>query len=155
MLGKGRDLSGQTFGRLTAIEPVGRQNRKVVWRCRCECGAMVDVKSDNLTGGHTTSCGCKSSAIRVAAGVTGRAAMMQHNTNIGKISKATIQKNNTSGVRGVHFDKGLGKYRAVIHFQKRRYPLGSFDSLEEAAAARRTAESKIYGDFLAWYEAQK
>ena len=33
-----KDIAGQKFGRLTAIERVENQGKKVMWRCLCECG---------------------------------------------------------------------------------------------------------------------
>ena len=33
-----KDISGQKFGRLTVIERVENQGKKVMWRCICECG---------------------------------------------------------------------------------------------------------------------
>lgn len=53
------DLTGQRFGRLSAIEPtevIG--NGKVKWLCRCECGNTAVVLNYNLLNGHTLSCGC-------------------------------------------------------------------------------------------------
>lgn len=53
------DLTGQTFGRLTALYPTGERYRSsVVWRCRCECGNEKDVPAVRLKTGHTQSCGC-------------------------------------------------------------------------------------------------
>lgn len=50
---------GQVFGRLRVIERAGTdQNKKVVWRCCCECGNFVSVTSGSLVTGNTTSCGC-------------------------------------------------------------------------------------------------
>ena len=48
------DISGQTFGRLTVIEPAtgGKQ------RCLCSCGNLVEVLTYNLKNGNTQSCGC-------------------------------------------------------------------------------------------------
>ncbi len=51
-----KDLTGQTFGRLTVVEPVADSERSA-WRCRCECGAERIVDTGNLTGGRSTSCG--------------------------------------------------------------------------------------------------
>jgi 5-methylcytosine-specific restriction endonuclease McrA len=53
-----KDLTNQKFGRLVVLEDVGRRGGKVIWRCQCECGNIVDVSSDNLQSGHTQSCGC-------------------------------------------------------------------------------------------------
>lgn len=53
------DVTGRVFGKLTAIKPVGQAlSGKILWLCRCECGNERTVKIDNLTGGHTRSCGC-------------------------------------------------------------------------------------------------
>lgn len=54
-----KDLTGQVFGYLTALEPVGRQGSYILWRCLCKCGNYVNVTSGNLTSGTTTSCGCR------------------------------------------------------------------------------------------------
>jgi hypothetical protein len=57
--GNMRDLTGQTFGRLTALEATPeRRNGNVGWACRCECGKVVVVASGNLRSGNTKSCGC-------------------------------------------------------------------------------------------------
>lgn len=55
-----RDLSGETFGNLTVIEPTGeRKNNFIMWRCRCVCGKITEVTSSNLLSGNSTSCGCQ------------------------------------------------------------------------------------------------
>lgn len=52
-----KNIRGQRFGKLTALYPTGkRKNTTVVWRCQCDCGALVDVKLNHLTSGHTSSC---------------------------------------------------------------------------------------------------
>lgn len=53
------NLIGQKFGRLVVLEDVGRtKQQKVIWRCRCECGNIVDVITASLRNGNTQSCGC-------------------------------------------------------------------------------------------------
>ena len=53
------DRTGQVFGKLTVIEQAGRDKlKKVLWRCRCECGKETVVVSGSLVTGNTTSCGC-------------------------------------------------------------------------------------------------
>ena len=54
-----RNLSGQTFGKLTVLEATDeRQSGSVVWLCRCDCGNTARVSSRRLTQGAITSCGC-------------------------------------------------------------------------------------------------
>ena len=53
------DITGQKFGKLTAIRPLEeRRNRQVVWECQCECGKITHVTGGNLRTGCTKSCGC-------------------------------------------------------------------------------------------------
>lgn len=54
-----KNISGRLFGRLRAIEPVGKsKNGTSIWRCTCECGGEVSCQIISLTRGHTKSCGC-------------------------------------------------------------------------------------------------
>jgi hypothetical protein len=53
------DLTGQKFGRLIALHPVGKTPLKeVTWLCICECRNEVVVSGTSLRRGHTRSCGC-------------------------------------------------------------------------------------------------
>lgn len=59
-----KDISGQVFGRLTALTHFNKRNpsgrSQVFWNCDCECGANLDVLGECLRRGTTTSCGCYS-----------------------------------------------------------------------------------------------
>lgn len=53
------DLTGQKFGRLIAIEIVGRdEQNNALWHCRCDCGNEHIVRASSLTYGSVRSCGC-------------------------------------------------------------------------------------------------
>lgn len=52
------DLSGQKFGRLTAIKSADGKAHQAAWLCVCECGNERVVLTGNLRSGHTKSCGC-------------------------------------------------------------------------------------------------
>lgn len=54
------DISGRRFGRLVALERVSNhpKSRRTRWKCRCDCGSLVEVVTFNLTQGDTKSCGC-------------------------------------------------------------------------------------------------
>ena len=53
-------LVGQRFGALTVIEDTGKRlNRSVIWLCKCDCGNMHEVTSNNLNAGNVKSCGQK------------------------------------------------------------------------------------------------
>lgn len=53
-----------------------------------------------------------------------------------------LPAHNTSGVRGVRWDKSRGKWAAFISLNGRSKNLGRFDSKEQAQAAYLTAKSK-------------
>lgn len=53
------DLTGQRFGRLTAIATVGKtKNGNYLWECACDCGKHTVVASGGLRSGSIVSCGC-------------------------------------------------------------------------------------------------
>lgn len=48
------DLTERKFNRLTAKEYI----KGGKWKCECECGNIVNVRTSSLTSGNTQSCGC-------------------------------------------------------------------------------------------------
>ena len=61
--GKGEDLTGKKFGKLTVlyrgedvIYPSGV--KAIKWVCQCECGKITSVHGVCLRNGWTSSCGC-------------------------------------------------------------------------------------------------
>ena len=56
-MGKIIDITGETFGYLTVLEPT-RVNNRFGWKCKCVCGKIIEVDSNNLRTGKTQSCGC-------------------------------------------------------------------------------------------------
>lgn len=58
-----KDLTGEKFGMLTVLRKSGTKTFpcgqvRNIWECQCECGKIVNVLQDCLTGGNTKSCGC-------------------------------------------------------------------------------------------------
>lgn len=54
-----------------------------------------------------------------------------------------IERTNTTGVKGVHIDRG--QYRAIIYVNNKRIDLGRHKTLEEAANARAAGEALYWG----------
>lgn len=55
--------------------------------------------------------------------------------------------NNTSGYKGVSWNKGCNKWLSQIKLEGKRIHLGYFDNLEEAAEVLRKAREELHGDF--------
>ena len=53
-----RDLTDQSFGRLTVIGLANSASHNRRWACRCECGTTCIVLGGSLRAGATRSCGC-------------------------------------------------------------------------------------------------
>lgn len=53
------EITGQKFGRLTALQYVGSHRTEgPIYQCECECGTLGDATSFNLRRGLKKSCGC-------------------------------------------------------------------------------------------------
>lgn len=140
---------GQKFGRLTIKKFVERKKSNLYYECECECGGTKTTTLQSLRSGLTQSCGClqkeKASEFVNSARVDG--------TNIFNLRRG-VQSNNTSGVKGVYYDRAKGKYEAYITFKGKKTKLGYFDNIEDAAQARKIAEDKLHKEFLEEYDEQ-
>lgn len=68
---KRKDLSGSKFGKLSVQRMIYGEIRggkkRTQCECRCDCGNVITTTMDSLTSGKKTSCGCDTSARRIAA----------------------------------------------------------------------------------------
>ena len=142
---KKRDLTGQRFGKLTALAPAENIGGRTAWRCRCDCGRETVVKTGSLCSGHTKSCGCQNGpgGPRSALGLT-----YIDGTCVEMLAAKTVRRNNTSGVPGVDWRASKRRWRAMICFQGKRHYLGSYSQFEEAVKARKRAEEELHDRFL-------
>ena len=59
-----------------------------------------------------------------------------------------LRADNTSGVKGVCFDKRTSRFMAYIKLRGKMRYLGRFDTVEEAARVRRQAEEELFAPIL-------
>lgn len=66
-----KDITGQTFGRITVMTLTAKQTgrKEAIWLCQCVCGNTKLVAGKDLRRGHTRSCGCLRGHGDVAASV--------------------------------------------------------------------------------------
>ena len=138
--GKPKDLTGQQFGYLTALEPTGGRNRRdILWRCTCQCGREIEITATRLLTGNTLSCGC------LKAEHLSRTNQYYANTSLRQSMEEKVESNfAASGYTGVTMKRG--KWLAYIKYQGRQYELGSFDNIEDAVKARARAKEQIRED---------
>lgn len=145
------DLTGHRFGTLTVLRRSDRtaprgKRRVPLWECRCDCGAITYKATDILNNKSQSSCALCASrhavkAAREAAGYIG-------GTQISRIKDMKNTAANTSGVRGVYFEKRSSKWRARLRFKGKIMDFGTYERFEDAVAARKAAERQYFGAFL-------
>jgi len=52
-----RDLTGQRFGSLVALEMIGKLRRSLTWLCQCDCGKTAIRTASQLRMGSVKTCG--------------------------------------------------------------------------------------------------
>lgn len=171
-MGKLKDITGQRFGRLVVVEDSGERRRgNVMWKCACDCGKVVIVRSSNLIQGITKSCGClnmerikepyqseeRKERARLLSlnylekrNKTTARTQLKEGTRIPQLSMKT-PKSNTSGIKGVYWIKSRMKWRASIGFKNKNIFLGEFQNKQDAINARKEAEEKYFKPILEKY----
>jgi len=143
------DIKGSRFGRLTAQFATEKRDEKgsAIWHCLCDCGKELDVSYNALLYTNQKSCGCQKRQRNQELH-----SYLQHvdGTSMEMLKSKKVPTNNTTGVKGVYFIRG--KYVAKIVFQKKQYVLGTFTTVDEAAAARKQAEAEVNDTVLSHYE---
>lgn len=64
---KAINITGERYGRLTAIRQEGSSGGQRMWICICDCGKETKVRQSDLRRGKTKSCGCFKNELIAAA----------------------------------------------------------------------------------------
>lgn len=144
---------GTKFGRLEVVKRTEEKKHNCyMYLCKCECEEEVLVRSDMLRAGEVNSCGCLHDDLLQANAKKAYQKNFVDGTNLPKITNTKLQKNNTSGIKGVRWHRRSGKWQASITFKGKDYHLGYYADLEEAAKIRNIAEKELFREFLKWYK---
>lgn len=122
-MGKFIDLTGIKHGRLTPEQFI-RENGKIKWICKCDCGNTTIVSSNCLRMGKTQSCGClqreraSDSSFKDLTGCKyGRLKVLKRHGKCGEIVKydCVCDCGNTVVVLGNRLRNGQTKSCGCIH----------------------------------------
>lgn len=141
-----KELTGQKFGRLEVLEFAYTKDNKNYWKCRCDCGNICYVNTASLTNGTTVSCGCKNDENKASISSLDRG-LVDGTMKCAIKKNRKLNKNNSSGVRGVHYDRDRKLWVAQIMFQRKAHLLGRFKTKREAIRARLAGEEEYYGKY--------
>lgn len=76
---------------------------------------------------------------------------LSNNTNIDLIKKKEANRNNQTGVRGVHYCNTKKKWVATLTVQKKLVLNKAFSNKKQAVQARKEAEEKYFKPILDKY----
>ena len=121
-----QDLTGRKFGKLTVLFYLGKKGRNRWWRCRCECGNIVDRTQTTILKDNS-SCGCQHSI-----GETKIANILQQNNIKFEREYSFLNCINPRTNKKLRFDFYLPDYNTCIEFDGRQHfqSKGSFAELE-------------------------
>ena len=150
--GKAKDITGMTFGYLTAIELTGAKDRgDLVWRFQCKCGNTVELPATRVLLGNTLSCGClKGAHFKTTMKYFAGTSLVQ------SMTEKVESKHAVSGYTGVAPKRD--KWEAYIKYKGVRYSLGCYWDINDAVKARARGKELVIADaqglldFYAEYE---
>lgn len=140
------DITGRKYNMLTVLGTEPGNSSVVI--CRCDCGKIVKMKKSNVKQGRSKSCGClqrqKASAIAKSVFADSIELSQRYGTNFNVIENKKLRRDNTSGIKGVSYDRRGGAWVAYIYLNGRRKVVCRSVDINRAARARKEAELKYY-----------
>lgn len=142
---------GQHFGALEVVKLCGTEkyagHKKFFVECKCgKCGSIKKYPLNRLISNPSpVQCIDCSRSIAAKNVKTYREGMSLNGTKVSSLVKrknGLTNINNTSGCNGV--SRSGEKWRAYIILKRKQYYLGTFDRFEDAVAARKEAEKRLY-----------
>ena len=140
---------GDRYEKLTIIDFNGKYAV-----CKCECGNIKSIRKTSLTSKKcpTKSCGCIQKQVAYNIGNKTIAENsrkqiernMAYNTNFQVIMQDKPPVNNTSGVKGVSWNKEKEAWDAYINIHGKRIRLGRYAEFEDAVKERKRAEEEYF-----------
>ena len=147
------DLTGKRFGKLFVLAETNNRadEGSIVWKCKCDCGNIIEISSKRLVNGLAISCGCYQKERQKYSMKKLHNRQFKENTNIDLISKKQANSNSQSGVRGVHWCSSKNKWIASLSFKKKIHKK-AFKNKNDAIKYRKELEDKYFKPILEKYK---
>lgn len=141
--------------RILEVLPPSGSDRRMRCKAICpKCGNPVCTAISRITAiDHIRHCAACNRTMGKAVHIIHEVAY-QGGSSLASVksrAKGATNRNSTTGINGVSRLQN-GRYRAYIYFQRRQISLGLYDTLEEAADARKKSEAILYGEYLEKHE---
>lgn len=128
-----KNLVGKRYGRLVVTEELGHG----YVMCHCDCGNDKKIRKWQIMQGAIHSCGClRRETVPNHSDIK---SLAKDGTNLSMFVSKKLRRDNTSGVKGVTWDKARSKWVGGIKV-KGKEKKKRFDTLEEAAEYRKMLE---------------
>lgn len=132
-----KNLIGQRFGKLIAIELLPESNKfnRRLYRCKCDCGNEIIVPSSCLTTHHTLSCGCLLSYYNMFIDI------LLDKLNIQHVPEYVVNINN----RNFRYDFYLKDYNLMIEYDgEQHYMPVKFGGISDEEALKILEKTQTY-----------
>lgn len=135
------DLTGKKFHNLTCLEYIGSKiapdgKTRPLYKCKCDCGNIVEVFGKYLSDGHIKSCGCRK--LKVAS-KRAKTVLHQNNTTPFQNKSNKARKDNKVGIKNISYINTTHLYEISVQRQGKKLRTTSH-TLEEAIKIK----SKFY-----------
>lgn len=123
------DITGQRFGRLTALAPTRSASGRFCWLWRCDCGKETVARSGPVRAGQMQSCGCfRIERVRAAITTHGASRTPEYDCWIAMFQRCYNPKNpmfKYYGGRGIEVCERWHKFENFLADMGRR-PAGRY-----------------------------
>ncbi len=153
-----KNIIGKKFNYLTVIKATEkRRDHMIMYECLCDCGQTRIATSWQLRKGEVTRCRKCADQFRKQNLSKFHKINDMHNydfdgSNPLIITSKRNNSNNTSGYKGVTWDKSRKMWRAQIVFKKKAIYLGRYADIQDAIDARYEAEKKLFEPYLKLFD---
>lgn len=86
------DITGEKYGKLTAVKRFDGGGRHTYWQFVCDCGTDKAIKLDHVRSGRVVSCGCHRASVTSARSIT-------HGHSIGRKESRELSSYNSAKSR--------------------------------------------------------